>query len=83
MSLLYVSAVLRGLSAYLLLKLGKREAEPTAVDIQRVLSAVDIEIPDEEAEYVVEKLSHMPIEELVALGSQKLCAVRSFLLRFA
>ncbi|XP_055328529.1 uncharacterized protein LOC129581457 [Paramacrobiotus metropolitanus] len=65
---------MRYLAAYLLCTLGGK-TNPTAEDIEKVLSSVGIDADKQRIKLVLEKLKGKNVEEVIAQGSKKLAAL--------
>ncbi|XP_076453408.1 large ribosomal subunit protein P2-like [Babylonia areolata] len=66
---------MRYVAAYLLAALNK--AEPTAADVEKILSSVGIDAEAEEVQKVVSELKGKDLEEVIAEGTKKLSSVPS------
>lgn len=65
---------MRNIAAYLLLQIGGN-ANPSAADVKKVLSAVGIETDDERLNTLISELKGKSTAELIAAGSAKLASV--------
>ena len=64
---------MRHLAAYLLLVAGGNE-KPTKDDVSKLLSSVGIEADSERLSTLIGELEGKDVNELIALGKDKLCA---------
>jgi len=67
---------MRYLAAYLLVTLGGK-ADPTAADIEKILSSVGIDADKNKVKLVLEKLKGKNIESSIAEGTKKLASIPS------
>ncbi|KAL0267214.1 UNVERIFIED_CONTAM: hypothetical protein PYX00_009551 [Menopon gallinae] len=67
---------MRYVAAYMLLALGGKE-NPTAADLEKVLSSVGIEADGEKLKTVISQLSGKNLEELISKGMEKLASMPS------
>ena len=65
---------MRVVAAYLLAVQGGN-TNPQKADIQKILSSVDAEAPEEQIDLLLKELSGKNIEEVIAEGSEKLATV--------
>ncbi|TFK71645.1 ribosomal protein 60S [Pluteus cervinus] len=67
---------MRHIAAYLLLQIGGN-ANPSASDVKKVLSAVGIEADDDRLNKLISELKGKSVNDLIAEGSAKLASVPS------
>jgi ribosomal protein L12E/L44/L45/RPP1/RPP2 len=69
--------VLKALSAYMLLKEGRPNLEPTVNDLVQLLSSVEIELCGADAEYVIKQVQCVGLEQALMEGLARLPRVRA------
>lgn len=67
---------MRYVAAYMLLALGGKE-NPSAADLEKVLSSVGIEADGDKLKTVISQLSGKNLEELISKGMEKLASMPS------
>merc|ERR1712244_196705 len=68
---------MRYVAAYMLATLGAKGGEPSAADVEKILSSVGIEAEADKVKKVCSELKGKDLEELIEEGSKKLASVPS------
>merc|ERR1711951_213207 len=68
---------MRYVAAYMLATLGGKGSEPSAADVEKILSSVGIEAEADKVKKVCAELKGKNLEELIEEGSKKLASVPS------
>merc|ERR1712154_386326 len=68
---------MRYVAAYMLATLGAKGGEPSAADVEKILSSVGIEAEADKLKKVCSELKGKDLEELIEEGSKKLASVPS------
>merc|ERR1712170_189380 len=68
--------IMRYVAAYMLASLGGKD-NPSAADIEKILSSVGIEAESDKVKKVIDELKGKDLEEVIAEGTKKLASVPS------